>query len=279
MIGRRATIGLSLLSALVFCAFAAQSALAVEATKSTFVTCVKDPENKGDFTDAHCDTTGVKGASEYKHVTISGRTNEIAATNQNVTNNTTAPEPAVLTSSVPGGKATITCQKVKNNVAESFIENKEPSEGVMKVSGTIKTEFSECVVTELAKCTVAEPIVSMATLEGLEKLNGPVQPAEKENAMGLRFTGEGESKTFATIKFEGAECSLKAEPLAVTGSVIATSGPTTASSQINKESGATLAFTPEFEMENLKLGINTAKFKTITTPTMSAGNPIALTTF
>jgi hypothetical protein len=292
MIGRRATVGLSLLSALLFCAFAAQSALGapVESTKTTFATCAPVA---GQFSDAHCDN---KTAGNFKHEVISINTQtKISATNQNVTNSTTSPEPAVLSAKVPGGKATITCQTVANDEAVSFIENKEPEAGRHKVRGTARTQFGntaaeteDCKVTELAKCRVKEPIISMAEIEGLEKVEGPEPVGEgKETAMGLRFTGEenaAKEKVFAEIEFKnnlaGEACSLNGTKLKVTGSVIATNGPTTASAQNNEWSGATLVFTPEFEMEsNLKLGAEPAKFKTIITPRMApSGNPISMTT-
>jgi hypothetical protein len=61
--------------------------------------------------------------------------------------------------------------------------------------------------------------------------------------------------------------------------MIATNGPTAESAQENKESGATLVFTPKFKMQTLTLGGNPAEFETITTATMfGLGNPISLTT-
>jgi hypothetical protein len=278
MIGRKAIIGLSLLSALLFCAFAVQSASAVEKKASaTAYTCVA--KSGGDFKDAHCDENS-PGTGSFAHVEITKNTKTlVAATNEKVTENTTKSEPAVLKSEVPGGKVTITCTTVKNNETESFIENTEPEPGVMRVSGTAKTEFTNCTITELAKCVVAEPIVSMATFEAVEGLTGPKAEA---NAMGMKFKGEGTEETFAEIEFKnkGTEkCSLNEKKFKVKGSVIATSGPTTESKQDNKWSGATQVFTPKFSMESLKLGENAAEFSTILTPSMaSAGNPIAGTT-
>jgi hypothetical protein len=269
MIGRKAVIGLSLLSALLFCAVVAQSAAAAAATNTTAFTCVKQAGGK--FNDAHCDN---KVSGEFEHVAISGTTEKVAATNENVTNETKSSEPAVLKGTVPGGKTQIECTKVKNEVENSSLTNSE-SEKKHKLTGKARTEFSTCTVVEPKKCTVKEPIVSNATVEGLEGLTGPKGEA---NAMGGEFKGSGLEETFAEITYEGAECALKGQTFKVKGSAIATSGPTTESAQNNQWSGATLVFTPKFSMQTLKLGANAAEFSGIFTSTMSGGNPIALTT-
>ena len=89
MIGRKAVIGLSLLSALLFSAFAVQSAsaLVVKVSKNTTAfTCVKTEPNKGDLKDAHCDEKVDPNKGEYKHDAIAlNTTTTVAATNQGVT--------------------------------------------------------------------------------------------------------------------------------------------------------------------------------------------------
>ena len=100
MTGRRAVIGLSLLGALLVCAFAAQSASANVATTSkriTAVTCVKGGGLK-DFSKTHCDPgdTVEAGKGEFGHVAINGETKEVDATNEKVTSETKESEPAVL---------------------------------------------------------------------------------------------------------------------------------------------------------------------------------------
>jgi hypothetical protein len=285
MIGRRAIAGLSLLSALLFCAFAAQSALATETkpANTTAFTCVSSggSTNK-DFKDAHCDEQVEPGKGSFEHKAIAnGSHTLIAATNV---------EPAVLKAKTPGGAATITCTTVKNNETESFVENSEPEPGTMRLKGTAKTEFSNCAVTELSHCVVAEPIVSMAEFEGVNEFKragvNVKGPKGEEKPMGIKFTGEGgtEKNRFAEIEFktksgEKTACALAAKTFPVTGSAIATSGLGTEAKQDNKSGGSTLVFTPKFEMETLKLGEESATFETITTPTMaSSGNPISATT-
>ncbi len=285
MIARRAIIGLSLLSALLFSAFAAQSASALLVTVSnntTAFTCVKGGPTK-DFSKAHCnkEDTVVPPTGEYGHEVIAlNTTTEVDATNKNVTNSTKDSEPLVLTGTVALAKVEIECLTVKNNAANSTVHNVEPVSKQHKFTGTIQTEFSECNVKKVTKCIVKEPIISNATVNGVEGMEGP---KGEKNAMGMEFVGSGAEETFAEIEFKnkGAEaCSLNGKTFPVKGRAVATDGPTTESSQENKESGATLVFTPKFKMQTLKLGPNAAEFHGILTPKMAGvgGNPISMTT-
>jgi hypothetical protein len=292
MMGRRAVVGLSLLSVLVFCAFAAQSASAALTTSknTTAFTCVKDPEKKGDFNKAHCDfgDTVTPGTGEYKHDLIKvGETTTIDGTNNNVTPGplgepTAKSEPALLTGELAGAKLEIECTTVKNNTKNSWIRNAEPEKKQHTFEGTIETEFSTCNVKLLKSCTVAEPIVTKAILHGVEGLEGPTKGPKGEvlepNAMGVEFIGEGPEETFTEIEFKGELCALKNLKFPVKGKAIGTNGPTTESDQSNKETGSTLVFTPKFKMQELKLGPNPAEFHAIATPKMPEGNPISLTT-
>ena len=116
----------------------------------------------------------------------------------------------------------------------------------------------------------------MHAVEGLEG------PKGEPNAMGLEFEGEGKEETFVEIEYlnKGAEaCALNKKVFPVKGTAIATGGPTTASTQEDLESGATLVFTPEFKMEELTLGGNPAEFTSIVTARMGReGNAIGGTT-
>jgi hypothetical protein len=262
MIGRRAIIGLSLLSALLICAFVAQSASAETARNTTAFTCVET--GKGDFEDKHCDKTGPnKGKEKFAHVEIKlNETTEVDV--EKIVN-------PVLKGTVPGGKTEIECTTVKNG-KESTIHNTEPELGQHTFTGTVVTEFSGCTVKEPKKCIVAEPIVSRSTLHGVEK-TGP-----EKNTMGVEFIGEGEEETFATIEYKNKEkevCALNGQVFKVKGSAIATSG---SGSQSSKESGATLVYEPGNEMQKLKLGANAAEFKGTFASKRVGGNYIALTT-
>jgi hypothetical protein len=265
MIGRRAVVGLSLLSALLFCAFAAQSASAAPSKNTTMFTCVNVGKDKGEFKDPHCDekVTPLKG--EYEHAKVAnGLVTEVSATNSGVTESTKKSEVAKLKSKVGLTETEITCNTVENAPKNSKIENKFAEvEGKPKhtIKGEIETLFKTCTVGKPAKCTVKEPIKSNAKFESVEELGA------EANEMGGELKGSGAEETFAEITYEGAECSLKGKTFKVKGSVIGTSGPTTTSPQTNDWSGATVVFTPEKEMQKLKLGVENATFETIVTQT------------
>lgn len=284
MVGRRALSSFLLLGALMLCVVAAQRAAAEKLSfDTTAYTCVfGGGETNEDFKDEHCDEKVAAGTGTFEHAAIAGATKTtIAATNQRVTELTIRSEPAVFKGTIGLAKVTITCQKVEATTKETYIENVEPEAKVHTVSGTAVLDFSGCAVSQLEKCEVKEPIESRSNVVGVEGLVGPKGEATESNAMGLRFTGEGVPGTaFASIRFTGKECSLKEQEFQITGSLIATSGPTTESAQNNEWGGATLAFTPKFKMESLKLGSNTAEFSTIITPRMAGtgGNPISTTT-
>ncbi len=283
MIGRRAVIGLSLLSALLFCAFAAQSASAMvvpPSTNTTAHTCVKaNPVKTGHFEDEHCDKTHPKKEGEWTHSLIKiGETTTIDGTNEKVTNSTKDKEVATLKGTIGLAKVDIQCNVVKNNTKNSWIRNAEPKATEHTFEGTIETEFTDCEVKELLKCDVTEPIVSKALVHGADKFEGP---KGEPNAMGIEFVGEGPEEEFATVQFTNLgleKCSLHEKKFVVKGRVVGTNGPTTESAQNGKETGATLVFTPKFKMQTLKLGPNAAEFSTIVTPQMPSGGPIALTT-
>lgn len=279
MIGRRAVVGLSLLSALLLGTLAVPSAFATVGTKSnntTAATCVKvGPGNE--FADAHCSN---KSSGEYGHQLISlNTTTQVDATNAGVTNETKSSEPAVLKSSIGLAKLSIECAVVNGLPENSTQHNVEPAGGQHTFTGSAQAEWSSCNVKEMAKCVVKEPIVVSTTFYGVEGLEGP---KGEKNAMGVEYKGAGEEETFANITFQnkGAEaCSLHEKTFPVRGSLIGTSGPTTESAQEGKATSATIVVTPKFKMQTLKLGTNAAEFSVIVVPTMAnGGNPISVTT-
>lgn len=271
MIGRRAVIGLSLLSALIFCAFAAQSASAEKSVNTTAFTCVKSGGSTNlDFADEHCDEPVPAGTGKWEHKKIPlDETTGVEVSSEKVTNGTKDDEPAVLKGAIGLTKTEISCTEVIDT--GSTLHNVE-TEKKHTLTGEAKVHYNKCEVLKPAKCTVKAPIVTTATVVGVEKLGA------EANTMGIEYKGIGEKENFATITFEGAECALKGQVFEVRGSVVATSGPTTASSQTNKYSGATVVFTPEKEMEKLKFGANTAEFTNIATLRMDGGDPITATT-
>jgi hypothetical protein len=295
MIGRRSAVGLSLLSALLFCAFAAQSAFAqkvgvkevVKSTNTTAFTCVKGGGSL-DFKDAHCDEKVEAKKGEFGHVAIAnGTQTKLEVTNEKTKNNTAESTPATLKGTLAGTEIHIECKKVKSVEANSFIENSE-TEGKHTVSGKVEVEFTECVTKKpAAPCEVEEPIVTTATFQGVEGVRSPGNTGE----MGVEFKGAGAEETFAVLRFkpESPKCAVGTPTeFRVKGSVIATGTP--APTKANKHSGATSVYIPhkekataaqlEEEMQTLSIGGNKEQFfvGTFTTNMAEKGNPITLTT-
>jgi hypothetical protein len=166
MIGHRAVIGLSLLSALLFSAIAAQSALAIvakESNNTTAFTCVKEATKTGDFKDAHCDETHPTSEGEYEHELI-----PLDTTTSVETTNLSA---VVLKGSLLGAKVEISCATLASPFSK--IHNQEPSAGEHKFTGTVSTELTKCGVKQPLKCIIKEPIVTKADVYGVEWMEAP----------------------------------------------------------------------------------------------------------
>jgi hypothetical protein len=202
MTGRRAIVGLSLLCALAFCAFAAPSA---SAAGTTAVTCVETPKGEG-FSDAHCDNAVSEGAT-FKHEAIpANTTTEIELTNEKTTADTKGAVSSLLTGELGGVKAVeITCKTVKGT---GSLTNKE-EKGSMLASGSATIEHSECVVAKPAGCIVKEPILYEANF----KTYG------NETEMGVEFTGAKAGEFGAiTYKNKGAEkCVFNEKTIGISG--------------------------------------------------------------
>jgi hypothetical protein len=271
MIGRRAVIGLSLLSALLVCAFAAQSASAAKSANTTAVTCVKG-EGKLDFKDAHCDEkVAVPGTGEYGHVDIAPTKGKPEETTKITFDNTTTggvTDDAVLKGTAFGTNTEITCKKVHG---EGGLHNVETESKKHTVTGTVTVKYTDCSVQKPAKCDVKEPIEFNAEFEGVDGL-GP-----EKDTMGVEFKPDGGGTKFVSITYInlGAEkCALNEKTVSVDGTAIATGTP----NPKEKHSGATVRFTDEMTTETLTFGGGKAGFDSIGTVKMIGGNPIALTT-
>ena len=268
MIGRRTTVGLSLLCALLFSAIAVQSASAVKAVNTTAVTCVENAGLK-DFKDAHCDEKVTAGTGKFGHEAIKNdETTEIEATN--TTN-------AVLKGKAFGAASEITCTKVASEAKKAFFHNIEHAATKQHtVTGTLISSFTECSVQKPLKCDVKEPIVVEAEGEAVEGL----ESGGKKETMGFQVKAKA-GKPFAAITYinNGAEkCALKGKTVNVTGSAIATGTPEP--SKANKHGGATGHYDHEkiTATKELLLGGEAAGIHLTTTVKMTGGNPIALTT-
>lgn len=261
MIGRRAAVGLSVLCALLICAFVAQSASAAAGKNTTAFTCVEGGGAK-DFSDAHCDTNVGEGKGKFGHVVVPLKEKiTIAITNAKTKNSTTESTNTVLKGTVFGVKTEIVCKTVEGS---GTLTNEEPSAKVHTVKGTVEAKFSSCTVAKPALgCKVKEPITVSSNVEGVEELGAG------KNEMGLEFKPTGAH--FASVVIEG--CFI-AGTYNTDGTAIATSN----TSNTGKFSGATSVFTGAMTKETLKLSGNPAEVESTTTVTKSGGNPISLTT-
>ena len=270
MIGRRAAVGLSLLCALVLCAFAAQSASAAKAVNTTAFTCVAGAGQK-DFSDAHCDTKVTAGTGKFGHEAVAlNETKSLDADNETTGG---ATNPIVLLGKALGAATEITCSSMNTNTGGSAVHNVE-AEKKHTMTGNGAAEFTECSVQKPAKCDVKEPIEVNAVFEGVEGL-GP-----GKNEMGVEFK-PAEGKPFASITYinKGAEsCALNGKNINVTGSAIGTSNI----SQTNSWTGATIVFNHAkiTEAKTLLFGGETAGVQLTTTPKGASGgaHPIPITT-
>lgn len=268
----RATVGLSLLCTLVFCAFEAQSASAAPAKNTTAFTCVPEGGEK-DFSDAHCDKKVPAGEGKFGHVVIPlNETTEITVTNAKTKNETKEFSPTVFKFPFGGGNVEVVCKNVHGT---GTLHNTEPVLQEHKVTGTLTIKVTECKVEKPVKCTVKEPIEFKTEFEGVEEL-GP-----NKDTHGIEFRKHFEAAApFIGITFEGAECGLKGKTAPIEGTMVATGAP----SPKEQHSGATLIFTPEMTKETLKIGEKAVEHSGALTLRMAPvggveQRPISFTTF
>lgn len=270
MIGR-ATVGLSLLFTLAFCAFDAVGASAAPAKNTTAFTCVPEGGEK-DFSDAHCDKKVTAGEGKFGHVVIPlNETTEITVTNAKTKNATAESSPTIFKFPFGGGNVEVSCKTVHG---VGTIHNVEPVFKEHKVTGTLTIKATECKVEKPANCKVKEPIEFKTEFEGVEELG------MEKDTHGIEFRKHFEAAApFIGITFEGAECGLKGKTAPIEGTMIATGGP----NPKERQSGATLIFTGEMTKETLKIGEKAAEHIGALTMRMAPvlgveQNPISFTT-
>jgi hypothetical protein len=256
MTGRKALVGLSLLCALVFSAFAASSA---SAEGTTAFTC-EPVASEAQFSDAHC-TTPQAGGKGFRHTPITqDAVTEVTGTNEKTAGSTTAATAAVLHGVLSTIPVTITCNVVHTT---GTLTNKAGPP--MFATGPAATEYSECTtIIEGTKtnCKVKEPIVANSTITTV------VEGGE----MYVKATGSGAGELFVSLTFgnNGLEVCPKGitslNPYKVTGAAIGT------------PKGATLEFKEKEAHSTLKLGGNPAEITQIETLQMVEGNAITVTT-
>lgn len=268
---RRASAGLLLLCALVFCAFAAQSASAAPAKNTTAFTCVEGGGQK-DFLDPHCDQKVVAGQGKFGHIPIPlNQTTEITVTNAKTKNETIESSPTVFKFILGGKPIEISCKTVHGI---GTMHNVEPLLKEHKVTGTLTVKATECKVLKPLKCFVKEPIEYKTEFEGVEEL-GP-----EKNTHGIEFKPHAEGGgPLITITLEGLECPFKGVVVPINGTMVATGAP----NPKEQHSGATLIFTPEMTKETLKVGELPAEHSGALTLRMAPvlgqeQNPISFTT-
>lgn len=254
MIGRRATVGLPLLCALLFCAFAASTA---SAAGTTAVTCVKSGAEEGDFTDAHCVIEAKGGEGAFDHTAIAADTlTNITLSNSNTASSTTEAKPLTFGGLLFGAQIEFSCSTVHGT---GILENRE-TEKVMRASGNAEIAATNCNMIKPAKCTVKEPFAWDTKFVTYE--NG--------SEMGIEFTPK-EGKNFGFWGMEGSECAFKGKNIAIEGSFKGTLGGTT------EGKGATIEFTKE-STTGLKWGGSSYVLTGAVTPRMTEGDPITFTT-
>jgi hypothetical protein len=266
MIGRKATIGFSLLCALVFCVLAAPSASAKGTTAFECAVTFSAAE----FSDAHCDQTQ-GGGTGYKHVALKTGAPpiEIIVSNEKTENNTMQAAPAVLNTTLKGAKVSISCEVVSSGAGtKTTFENKETG-GKMEATGLVEINFSKCTVTTPKTCEVKEPIVVNA-------LAKTVVIKESPEEMGVELSpAGGPEANFTTLTFKAKPkevCGPEAlGPVPVKGSTIGTIGNTA------NGAGATLVFK---EMNKLTVGGEIASLESTVTvrKNEAGGNALTLTT-
>jgi hypothetical protein len=239
MIGRRTAIGMALLCALVFSAFAAQSAWAVKGT--TLFTCAP-VEVGAKFKDAHCKEAGEgKG---FVHQEITKKT-IFHATNAKTTDNTAGNTPGILSGEAFGVKVEIECGNV---LGHGELENK--LEGKEHYFANVETADKKQVTIHYTNCVVKGKETT-CEVENKTVLVEGVTATTKGQEDNVRFNPPA-SGVFVVIKIKavaGKLC-LVAGNHEVTGSVR------------GQATGATLTF-----VEATITAENTLKF---------AGNPAGL---
>jgi hypothetical protein len=259
MIGRRAIIGLSLLSALVFCAFAAPNAMAVKGT--TAFTCVKVAAGvPSQFEDEHCTKEKIS-TGQFVHAVSPLGTNTPVIVSNNITG---AQNSLLKLKGVLGGVELELESKKFADKGKTSLTNKENAAEQMEATGGNDGQFSEITVVKPANCTVAT--VNLIEGTGQTKVVG--------TEMWVEFTTAG--GIFANFELSGEKCALKGSKIEVKGT--AKANVSTSETALD---GATLQFTKAQTEKTLQVGGKPASFegqftvrnKTSNTPLVSTTQP------
>jgi len=253
MNGRRATVALSLLCMLLFCAFAAPNAVAV--MKGTTAYECKAVAVGAEFEDEHCGK-GQAGGKGWKYEKLAA-----GQTQLKVSNNKTGAEVSfpALTGTIEKKAFVIQAAAFSTCTNKAFLENKETSK-IMEAAGETCGEFTGVEVLEPVGC-----LIKGETIKLNEKTKGKTvvkENAKKEQEMLIEFTPPV-GKPFASFTFEGGLCALLGVTAEVTGSLQAN-----VSTNEGLLNGPTLIFN---KAKTLKVGGNEAVFDGTFTARMQPG--------
>ncbi len=269
MIGRRAAVVLSLLCALVSCAIAAPSAVAIKGT--TVFICKEEPLADGKtvgYEDEHCTKKQVGEKAKWIEEAIPPNNKVgVAAVNHETGENWIT---AGMSTVIGGITFSAQAEGFKTCFAGSSVENKEVL-GRMETVGKFCGEFYKVEVLKPTGCLIKEARIE---LNANAEARTVVKEAGKSEEMYVEFlppTG----KPFTTFTIEGPECALKGKKVEVTGSVKAN-----VSFEPERIDGPTLRFQ---NTNTLKVGGVAASFDGMFTVSKEVGvgklgDPIALAT-
>jgi hypothetical protein len=213
MNGRKATIGLCMLCALAFSAFAAQSASAVG---TTGFTCKRKAVVGGvGFSAPHCKAADAVGSgAEYEHVVVPQST-----TTKVTGKNTATGGEKVTWSAVSTVFGTTIELQAKTLTGEGLMTNAvDGSEHYAHGEGT--GTFSEVSVVKPANCEVKTDVPSTKEKGETGVIHTePLKATTKGQGDGLKFEPQA-GTALATFWMVGASCPLANSTFTTTGSVI-----------------------------------------------------------
>ena len=209
---KKTILGLSLVCALLFGAFAASSA---SAAGTTAFTCAESPANTTlatQFKDEHCQkattTEAEKKAKGFKHVEIK-ETTAITGTNAKTASETTAAASSILRTKASGLETEIVCTTVSGT--GELTNSLNGAEKVASGTGTIT----------YTGCTAPKPTGQECKVKGGQVVTKKLAATTKEQGKLVKFS-PFEGTTFATITFEGCKTAGLNIEYPLTGSLKAT---------------------------------------------------------
>jgi hypothetical protein len=217
MAGRKRLLSLALPSALCLCAIFAQSAFAEAGEKegTTLVTCKRGGTTK-DFSRAHCAPADkvAAGTGEFSHFKVAtGLPTTILASNSGTSNETTGPEPAILTSTVAGVEVEVVCTSVSSKgISQNDVIVGPPITHTISGKGIFVT---------YAGCTVPKPAGQSCKIKEGKFVTSELTSMDEE--MGIKFIGPvvGGVNLFSIIVIENCKVAGFNGEKKVTGSVLA----------------------------------------------------------